>query len=329
MISRYLWTLLGSLLLLGSCATGSAPSEEYFMPPDLVTQGSVARTEVYTVDLSIEPGPHVKGIWKIAYELDVPARQLQENAVYFPYPANRRGNQGSQSLLGGLLTVESSSTGQTYKYWIVHTNTVQWLDAEARLRCSITNTSDKSARLDRSSVEISSVPGVRIGERLPSSVGPGKTVSFELARIDLSQLKTPANEATPIQFRFVDLPLSLNQDGSVREISFYEENLEILRSPFVYTSEMTLTPVHTAGAMINGQDGKAHYLAKSTQDTHWSSVTFDPIDLHFGIEIEGRPLVRAEPHLWQTRQNNAVPYNFGTPQRGFAPEPNEKIVLLE
>lgn len=321
--------VIGIVLSLSSCATGGGTTGDYFLAPEIAQQGSLVETDVWTVDAEAPLDAGNRGIWQFSYTAQVPEEQLQEIPIYLPYPASNRGNQGSQSLLGGILTVESSSNAQTYQYWIVHTNTVRWIDAAGSVRCSITNTSDKTADLRNATLEIASVPGVGRGDGLPSSVGPGKTVTFELARIDLSQVSTPDGEPTEVPFRFVDLPISLNPDGSIREISLYEDHFVLTRTSFTYTSGMTLTPVHASGAHINGGDGTAHYISGQTQDTHWSSVTLDPIDTHFPVDIKGAPLVGPEPRLWESRENNAILYDFGNPERQFEPDPNKRIVLLE
>ena len=320
--------IIGLVIILGACATGDGTTGDYFLAPGIVQKGSLAETKAWTVDAEIQADVRSRGIWQIRYTIELPAQQLQEIPIYLPYPANNRGNQGSQSLLDGLLTVETSSSGQTYKYWIVHTNTLRWIEASGSVLCSITNTSNKTANLSKTTLEIASIAGIDRGDRLPASIGPGKTVTFKLARIDLSQLSTSEGEPTPVVFRFVDLPISLNPDGSVREISLYEDQFEITRTLFTYTSGMTLTPVHTSGAIIRGQDGTAHYISGKTEDTHWSSITLDPLELHFPIEITGTPLAGPEPQLWRSRDNNAVLYNFGTPERTFVPASNDKIVLI-
>lgn len=292
-------------------------------------KGSVAETDVWTVEADVQPDVRTRGIWQFSYTIEVPEEQLQEIPIYLPCPANNRGNQGTQSFLGGVLTVESSSNAQPYQYWIVHTNTLRWIDALGTVRCSMTNTSDKTADLRNATLELASIPGVGRGDGLPSSIGPGKTVTFEVARLDLSQVSTPEGEPTEVPFRFVDLPISLNPDGSIREISLQEDHFVLTRTSYTYTSGMTLTPVHTSGAIINGSDGTAHYMSGQTQDTHWSSVTLDPIDTHFPIDITGAPLVGPEPYLWKSRENNAILYDFGNPERHFEPAPNERIVVLE
>lgn len=319
------------MTLFAACATtGGSTSGSMFMPPAAATEGSIARTDFWSVDLAVESGVHTRGIWEISYTVERPEQQLEEVPVYWPFPANDTGAPKNRSVLGGLVEIEQTSAGDTYDYWMLHSHTVRWTNPEGRIVVSLTNTGDKTADVSGMKIELATVPGVELASsNAGRSVGPRKTVQFELAHVCFSEVPQDLDGAMTVPFRFVDMPIALNSDGSIREISLYEDGFELIREPSTYSSEMTLTPVHKAKAFINGSDGSPHYLSDISYGDYHTTEYFDPIDLHFPIDIEGEPLVPNEPLHWSTPADKSKTYNYGSPQHGFPDGAPATVVVLE
>ncbi|NBB90883.1 MAG: hypothetical protein GVY23_06715 [Spirochaetes bacterium] len=301
-----------------------------FMPPTVATEGSIARTNFWSVDLAVESGIRTRGIWQISYTVERPDRQLEEVPVYWPFPANDTGGPKSRSMLGGLIEVEQTSAGETYNYWMIHSHTVRWTNPEGRIFVSLTNTSDKTADVSGMKIEIASVPGVELVSRdARRMIGPGKTVQLELVRVYFSDVPQDLDGAMTVPFRFVDMPIALNSDGSIREISLFEDSFELTREPSTYTSEISLTPVHTSKAFLRGADGSPLHRSDISYGEYHTTEYFDPIDLHFRIEIEGEPLVPNEPLHWATPADASQVYDYGTLQRVFPDGAPTTVAVLE
>lgn len=335
---RFMGNTLGRLacavcatVLFVSCATaGGGNSRSMFMPPAVATQGSITRTNFWSMDLAMESGVRTRGIWQVSYTVERPEQQLEEIPVFWPFPANDTGAPKTRSRLGGLIEVEQTAAGETYNYWMIHSHTVRWTNPEGRIIVSLTNTSDKTADVSNMKIETADVPGVELASRNAGrTVGPGKTLQFELFRVRFSDVPQDLDGAFTVPFRFVDMPIALNPDGSIREISLYEDSFELIRKPSTYTSEMSLTPVHKAKAFLKGSDGQPHYRSDITYGQYHTTEYFDPIDLHFPIEIDGEPLVANEPLQWATPADKSATYDYGTLQRGFPGGAPATVVVLE
>jgi hypothetical protein len=301
-----------------------------FMPPQAATEGSALRTDFWSVDLAMEGGVRTRGIWEINYAVQRPEQQLEEVPVYWPFPANDTGAPKNRSVLGGLVEIEQTSAGDTYNYWMLHSHTVRWTHPEGRIIVSLTNTSDKTADVSGMKIEVAGVSGVEpVSTNAGRGIGPGKTVQFELVHVHFSEVPQDLDGAMTVPFRFVDMPMALNADGSIREISLYEDSFELIREPGTYTSEMTVTAVHTSKAVIKGADGHPHYRSDISYNEYHTTEYFEPIDLHFQINIEGSPLVPNEPMYWATPADNSQTYDYGSPQHGFPDGTPSTVVALD
>ncbi|MFP4374027.1 MAG: hypothetical protein ACLFPO_06840 [Spirochaetaceae bacterium] len=307
-----------SILTAGCATTGSGGGGRHYMPPSLVAEHSTAVTQYWTAEISIQEGARSEGLWEIRYELEVPEVQLQEIPIYLPFPGKSTSPQ-SNSLLGGLVTVESSGGSQQMEYWMVHMYTLRWMYPQAKIIAYLKNTSDKTVDTSNMRIEAESVAGVTLkAGSIGSWVGPHDTVRVELFDVNFNELSQELTGSMPVKFRFVDMPVDLNPNGSIRETYLYQESFQLTRTPHTYSSDITLTAVHVAKAHFK-QDAVAHYRTDISRNAHFTTEYFEPAPLHFKIDLSGPPLVSNEPALWdEDKVPNALPYDFGRPERVFA-----------
>ncbi|MGC9312338.1 MAG: hypothetical protein ACP5IA_06560 [Sediminispirochaetaceae bacterium] len=317
-VISFLFISVSGMLLMGCMTAGSGGSAPvYFMPPDMAAEHSTAETKFWSGDVTMEEGVRQEGLWEIHYELEVPELQLQEVPIFIPYPVRSAAPQ-SNTILGGLVTVEKTSSGKQMQYWMVHMYTVRWMYPQARVIAHLKNNSDKTVDTSRMRIEVEDVSGVKLMSRgIGSSVGPRNTVEVELFSIDFNELSEELDGSMPVNFRFVDMPMALNPDGTIREISLYEDSLQLTRTPHTYISDMTLTAVHVAKAMFE-EDTVAHYRTNVSLGQYHTTEYFEPAPIHFQIDLTGDPLVVNEPILWdEDKVPNGSPYDFGRPERIF------------
>lgn len=317
-VISFLLISVSGMLLMG-CMTagpgGSAPA--YFMPPDMAAEHSTAETKFWSGNVTMEEGVRQEGLWEIRYELEVPDIQLQEVPIYIPYPVRSTAPQ-SNTILGGLVTVEKTSSGKQMQYWMVHMYTVRWMYPQARIIAYLKNNSDKTVDTSRMRIEVENVSGVKLMSRgIGSTVGPRNTAKVDLFTIDFNELSEKLDGSMPVNFRFVDMPMALNPNGTIREISLYEDVFQLTRTPYTYTSDITLTAVHVAKANFK-EDAVAHYRTNVSLGQYHTTEYFEPAPVHFNVDLTGDPLVSKEPTLWdEDKVPNGSPYDFGKPERTF------------
>lgn len=301
--TRYTIRALSAIFFM-ICSSVSAFGQRTpnYPPPKWATESSQAKTRFWSVGLSMKTVERTAGIWKMSYQIIVPEKQLQETPVLFPF------------FVGPAMANKSH-------YWMVQLYTVRWINPAGKVILSLTNTSDKSVDVGKVRFEAAKVPGVT-GSIQPfiskGRINPGQEVKFTLFDIQFPLITAGAGDTTPVTFRLIDLPLSVNPDGTVREIGLSEDQFSVIRRPHTMVSGLSFGTINHFPNIVPGPDGSAHILdiEKSKYGKDYVHEVFLPIKLDFKVELEGKPLVGPDKIPWVQRQMNQ-PHDFGTPERSF------------